>query len=123
MTFLTAAELTQIRLDIAEFFTDTCRVERPTVTNTNGYTSKAWGTAVTSALCRFDPDNSNRDVQVIGDREADISQYLVSLEYDVDIRDGDRLVYDGGTYHITSLAEAHSAQFTTRVRCSLIRGE
>lgn len=123
MSFLTSAELEQIRLDIDEFFTDTCRIERPTVTNTGGYTSKAWGTAVASAKCRFDPDNSNRDVQVIGEREADIAPYVVSLEYNVDIQDGDRLVYNGGTYHITSLAEAHSARFTTRVRCALIRGE
>lgn len=123
MTFLTDAELAQIRLDLDEFLTDTCRIERPTITNVNGYASKAWGTVVASAPCRFDPDTMRKDTQIIGEREADIAPYIVTLEHDVDIQDGDRLIYSGGTYHITSLAEKHSARFTTRVRCALIRGE
>jgi len=122
MTMLTDNELAQIREDVLGLLPDTCRIERATVTNSNGYVTETWGTAVASAACRFDIDFSTRSEVLISEREAGISPYLVTFPYDADIRDGDRLVYDGGTYQVLKLWTAQSSHFVRRARASIIQG-
>lgn len=123
MTWLTDSELTQLRLDVVETLPSTCDILRPTATNTNGYVTDAYGTAVASAPCRFDPDTLRKDVQVIAGGAADIAAYVVTLEYDTDIQDGDRLRYEGDTYNVNSLWESHSSRIVRRARVALIRGK
>lgn len=120
---LSAGELEQLRSDILETLTDTCRIERPTYTNSYGDSVETWGTAVASAVCRFDPDTLRRDQEMIGEREAGVARYIVTLEYDADVQDGDRLIYDGGTYQIIQLSISHSLRAVRRLRVSEIQGE
>jgi hypothetical protein len=120
---LTIRELAELRSDVMELLPDTCRIERPTVTNAHGYTSNAWGTAVVSTACRLDPDTSRQDVEVVAGREGSVSRYILSLKWDVDIQDGDQIVLGGKNYQLTELHEAHSDRIVRRARVSQIRGE
>lgn len=119
---LTASELAQLRADVSELLPDTCRIERPTTGNTNGYPTETWGTAVTSAACRFDPENRQSPGDAINDKETGIAYYQVTLAYNADVADGDRLIYSGGTYQVTQLYEAHSNRLVKHLRASIIRG-
>jgi hypothetical protein len=119
---LSAAELAQLRSDIADLLPDTCRIERMTIVNTGGYAEETWGTAVVSAPCRFDPDSRRSDVETVADRDAGISRYIVSMLYNADLRDGDRLVYNGGTYELTELHTEHSLNGAVRARVSRVEG-
>ena len=123
MTFLTDDELRSLRVEVIELLPDTCRILRRVDTNNSGYISSTWGTAVATAACRFDPESLLSERQVVSDRLSNITTYQVTLEYDTDIEDGDRVVYDGGTYSIRQLHEAHSARLFRRVRVERIRGE
>lgn len=121
---LTNRELRQLRSDVLETLVDTCRIERAVSPNVNGYTDPTWGTAVVSALCRLDPDTTRRDFETVADREAGVSRYVLTLQYDEDIQDGDRiyLTSDGKYYSLLELHEAHSDRIVRRGRVSQIRG-
>ena len=123
MTFLTAKELTQLRADAVDLLPDTCEIKRPTSTNTDGYTAPTWATVNASANCRLDPENSQDNTDVLADREGAISRYILTLEWNEDIQDGDIVVIDDTTYQVTQIHEAHSKRMVRRVRVSQIRGE
>ncbi len=119
---LTANELAQLRRDAVELLPDTCRIEYPITAKVNGYIEETWGTAVVSALCRFDPDKSRKEEFVIGEREAMVTRYQVTLEWDTTIADGYRLIYAGGTYQVIELHDDHSLRMVRRCRVAQIRG-
>lgn len=120
---LTASELAQLRADVSELLPDTCRIERPTTGNTNGYPTETWGTAVASAACRFDPETLRLPPKdALNDKETGVAYYKVTLTYNADVADGDRLIYSGGTYQVTQLYEAHSNRLVKHLRASIIRG-
>lgn len=119
---LTARELADLRAEALDLMPSTCRIERPVVTITYGATSEAWGTAVASVACRFDPDKTRKEENVISDREAMVTRYQLTLPYNTDIQAGDRLIYNGGTYELIELHEQHSLNVFRRARVSQIRG-
>jgi head-tail adaptor len=121
MTFLTTAELSQLQSDLEELLPDTCRIERPTTTNTSGSISQTWGTAVASVACRFDPDNVQSQSGEVALRETGIARYTVTLPYDADVRDDDRLVHNSATYNIVTLYDLHSARGVRRARVEAVR--
>lgn len=120
---LSPAELAQLRIDVLETLVDTCRIERDAGTNLYGDHVPNWGTAIASAVCRFDPDTLRRDQETVAGREAGVARYIVSLEHDTDVRDGDRLIYNGGTFEIIQLHIKHSLNAFRRLRVSEIMGE
>lgn len=122
MTFLSDSELDQLRLDMLDLLPDVCDIERPTSTNTDGYVSESWGTAVADCRCRFDPKLDRRSMQIISERESDITTYIVSVPYDTDVRDGDRIAFNSNRYQITALWEEHSLRAVRRMDVSRIRG-
>lgn len=121
MPMLTSRELADLRNDILDLLPDTCRIERMTVTNTNGYAEESWGTAVASIACRFDPDTSRKETEVAGAQEAHLIRYIVTLPYNANVQDGDRFVYQGSTYEMLQLHDVHSNNASKRVKVSLIR--
>jgi hypothetical protein len=123
MTFLSPSELAQLRSDLTDLLPDTCRIERATITKSGAYDVETWGTAVASVACRVDPDNLRQNEDIVGEREAGITRYIVTVPYNTDVQDGDRLVHGGNTYEITMLHDNHSARMARRLRVSQIRGE
>ena len=121
MPLLSQNELDQLRVDLSDLLPDTCVILHPTFTQDNGDQTIAWGTAVASALCRFDPDTSPI-TDTLADREAMLSRFIVTMEYNVNVNAGDRLVFSSNTYTITSLYGEHSLRGVKRLKTSLIRG-
>lgn len=122
MPLLTDAEIAQLRSDIGDLLPDTCQVQRSGIVNVDGFPEETWGTAIVSTACRYDPDTSPMPDAVAG-REAGIARYIVTMGYDVDLRDGDRIVYSGGTYEITALHTEHSLNGSVRAKVSMIQGD
>lgn len=118
-----AKELADLRNDLLDLMPDTCRIERPAYVNTDGYAEESWGTAVASVKCRFDPDTTRKDVETVADREAHLARYIVTLPYNADIQDGDRLAFSGKTYEVLQIHETHSNHASRRLRVSIIRGD
>lgn len=113
---LTSRELAQARADVLTTLTDTCAIQRASEgTDSYGHTAKTWATATGGALCRFDPlmrhDNSGQKIAV---QEQGRAWYQLTLMWDADLRDGDRVVYGGDTYEVLQLHDDHSARIVRR---------
>lgn len=112
---LTSRELAQARSDALETLTDTCAIERATeVTDNYGHTAKTWATVTNGAACRLDPFQRTDPTGQIAMQEAGRAWYRLTLAWDTDVRDGDRVAYDGDTYEVTQLHDDHSARIVRR---------
>lgn len=104
---LTSRELEQLRSDLSDLLPDTCTILRPTASNSNGYASETFGTAVASTSCRIDP-NGGGGRAVIAGREGNVTDYILTVLYNEDIENGDRVVIGAITYSVTQLFDNHS---------------
>lgn len=114
MSWMTDNELTQIRADVAAMLPETVVIVG--VASGTGYagahtmTESARGT-VAGRLDRLTrQDNSG----VIADAEAGRTFYTLSVEWNADLRDGDRVRVGGETYHVVQVQRAQSDRFVRR---------
>lgn len=112
---LTSRELTQARSDVLVTLTDTCAIQRATeAVDAYGYTAKTWTTAASAVLCRFDPFARQDGAGQIAMQEQGRAWYQLTLAWDTDLRDGDRVAYGGDTYEVLQLHDDHSARIVRR---------
>lgn len=121
---ITARELDQARLDVAETLVSTCRIERASGSVTSaGIARQTWGTAVGTALCRIDPYNRGRDSRgVVAVRESSKAWFQATFEWDVDLVEGDRVVFGSDTLELVELQGVHSDRIVTRAVLAKIEG-
>lgn len=110
---LTARELSDLRNDILETLPDTCTILRQTTSNGGGYSSATWGTATASAVCRVDPLRQ-QDSGIVADKEAGVTNWQLTLAYNADIADGDRIQHSGTTYEVQQVHATHSLNAVRR---------
>ena len=114
MTFLPSDELDALRSDLTELLPDTATIQRAALTNTKGAWSESFSTQATVA-CRIDPyvraDNSG----MMAEGESGRNFYLVSMAYDADVQDGDRIVINSVTYEVIQMHNKQSKRLATRV--------
>jgi len=113
---LTSRELAQARSDVLTTLTDTCTIQRAgEVTDSYGHTAKTWATATSGAPCRFDPFERRQDSSgQVAMQEQGRAWYRLTLAWDADLRDGDRVVYGGDIYEVLQLHDDHSARIVRR---------
>lgn len=112
---LTSRELDQARADVLETLTDTCTIQRATEsTDAYGHTAKTWTAAASGAACRMDPFQRTDPTGQIAMQEQGRAWYRLTLEWDADLRDGDRIAYADDIYEVTQLHDDHSARIVRR---------
>lgn len=112
---LTLRELAQARSDVLTTLTDTCTIQRAVeVTDNYGHTAKTWATAASGSLCRFDPFARQDGSGQVAMQEQGRAWYQLTLAWDTDLRDGDRVAYGGDTYEVLQLHDDHSARIVRR---------
>lgn len=115
MTMLTAAELTQLRADVAELMPDTCDIERNSSSvDSAGFESESWAVQVDDTPCRIDPYNKQFSSGIVGEREENITWWQLTVSWNVDIADGDRVIFGSDTYQIVQLHDDHSNRIVRR---------
>ncbi len=115
VNILSDAELAALRADIVGLLPDTCRIERPTYTNNKGKVVETWGTAVASANCRIDPSSQRQSNDAaVGNQESCAARWQLTLEWNADIQDGDRIVFNSKIYQVEQLHEDHSMRAVRR---------
>lgn len=114
MSMLTEDELADLRADMLELMPDTLTISRPSeATNGYGEAVKTWATVATVAG-RIDPMSDREKERVVADAEKGLSYHRITVAYDADLRDGDRVIGGGITYEITTLYANHSMRATRR---------
>lgn len=112
---LTSRELAQARADVLETLTDTCTIQRATeATDAYGHTAKTWVAAASGAACRIDPFARQDSSGQIALQEKGRAWYRLTLKWDADLRDGDRVAYAGDIYEVLQLHDDHSARIVRR---------
>ena len=114
MSFLTSAELTQLRSDVTDLLPSTCDIVRRTVTNDKGHPSESTATSVNDTPCRIDPA-SGRDLDgLVSEQEKGKAYYILSVGWNIDLQDGDQISFDSDTYRVAQLHDDHSARIVRR---------
>ena len=113
---LTAAELAQMRADIAQLLPDTCNLLVSTYTSDGaGGGTVTWGTVTggSAVPCRFDFVSPGNEAM----NAAALTSYLggvVSLPYDRTITETNRIEYNGEAWAVTGVNTGQSWEAVTR---------
>lgn len=113
---ITDGELTQLRSDVLETLLTTCTILRASATVDGNYLpGESWGTAAAGVRCRLDPYTNRQDsAGLVGGREANRSYFQLTLPWDADVDDGDRIAIDSATYELVLLHATHSGRVVKR---------
>ncbi len=112
---LTTTELAQLRADALATLPDTCAILRPTATtDADGDSAETWGTAVASVACRLDPFLWRDWRGLVAEREVNRTYFVLTLPFDADLRDGDRVVFNGDALEVMQRYDLHSSRIVLR---------
>ncbi len=111
---LTDRELMMARSDVAEALVSTCVIERYAGSvDAYGIDKQTWSAHGTVA-CRIDP-LSQRDSQgMVAGREAGRSYQRLTLAWNADVQEGDRIVFGSETLELVELQNIHDDRIVTR---------
>lgn len=120
---LTARELAQLRADMVELLPGTAIIRRPTSSvNDAGVVAQTFA-AVGTVIARVDPANATDFGRgVVAGREASTAYFQLTVEWDTDIAEGDRVTFGGETMEITLLHDLHESRAVRRALLARIEG-
>lgn len=120
MTWLSDADLVQMRADVAQMLPDVAIIQTRALTSDNaGGWSEVW-TAVTggTVACRIDPLKTREGIDYTASREALIRKWQVTLPHDAPIVPEARLVISGVSYDVVVIHDNHSWRVSRR--CEIV---
>lgn len=116
MTLLSEAQLAAMRAQVARTFFSTCTIARPGAgtVGDDGFVSAGISTVAADVPCRLDPLRQADSQGTVAGREANTTYFTLTLAWDADIRNGDRVIVDGATLEVQQLHDVHSANVSKR---------
>ena len=113
---LTDADLARMRGAQESIMTDTCQVQRRTLTPDGaGGHAESWNTVATVA-CRVAPSGRSPQEQVIAERLTATSIWTITLPALTDVQPADRLLVGARTFEVVGVL-ARSEEIARRVVC------
>lgn len=124
MSFLPDAELAQFRADVLNMLPDGGGIIQSygtTPDGAGGFT-EGW-TPVTGGTVnyRLDPALSRRQVEVVGQAEGMIFDYILTVAHNAPLNEGNRFICNAGTVEIRQLWNVHSWNVSRRAYVSRVR--
>jgi hypothetical protein len=122
---MSATELAQLRTDILITLVGTAIILRATTSTAGtafGIHDQTWGTAAAGVPCRIDPYNKMDSRGMVADRESLANAYRLTVKWDADLRDGDRVVVLSDTYELVQIHDDHDYRAVRRAVVSKIQG-
>lgn len=112
---LTEAQLQALRQAHRASLRATCDLWRsvPSI-DASGSVIHSWALVAQGLPCRVMPENSRRVLDHLAERPASLSLYRLTLPHDADLRPYDRVHYEGRSFRVLTLWDAHSLQSATR---------
>lgn len=124
MSVISGGMLSAMRAQVLARLPDTAIIQALSkVSDGAGAFTETWG-AVSggTVLCRVDPLGTNTtEARVVANREALEVSYRLTVPYDAPIEQNNRVVVDGRTYEVVSLAIDHSWNVSKRAIITEIR--
>lgn len=117
MSLLSTAQLERMRGIAEQAFPDIATIQRATtVSDGGGGTTVTWGTHLANVPCRLSPVGGG-EIGLTGARIEDEATSLVTVAWDVDVLESDRLVINGMTYDVQLVRRRGAWALTTRIEC------
>jgi head-tail adaptor len=112
--FLTDAELAALRDDVYQLLPGTAIIQRASAgTGLYGGHDPTWSN-VGTVVCRVDSISRDDSAGIIADAEVGKTYYQLSIPYNADLRDGDRLSISSKTYECLQIFRGQSASGVRR---------
>lgn len=112
---LNTNELAALRTDILATLPDTCTIQRASITtNSAGHSAQTWAASSSGVACRIDPYQRQDSTGMVGQQEKQRAWYRLTVPYDTDLQDGDRIIYSSDTYEVIQLHDDHSLRAVRR---------
>lgn len=119
---LSADELADLRAEVLGLLPDQAVILRPEGTVTaSGAWSETYSAAGTVAA-RIDPFKMTQGDRVIAAQERGRAWYQLSVPWDADLRDGDRVSVADVTYELVQVHDDHSQRIVRRAIVSKLGG-
>lgn len=119
---LSADELADLRAEVLGLLPDQAVILRPEGTVTaSGAWSETYSAAGTVAA-RIDPFKMTQGDRVIAAQERGRAWYQLSVPWDADLRDGDRVTVSSVTYELVQVHDDHSQRLVRRAIVSKLGG-
>ena len=120
MPLFGTSELAALQSAASTTLTDTCVIQRRTLTNDGfGSQSESWATVATTTARLGIPTGSF--MVSLAARQTDLTSYEVSLPFGTDVRVNDRLVVDGRTLNVQNVFSPATLTMLVRVLASELR--
>ena len=119
---LSADERADLRAEVLGLLPDQAVILRPEGTVTaSGAWSETYSAAGTVAA-RIDPFKMTQGDRVIAAQERGRAWYQLSVPWDADLRDGDRVTVSSVTYELVQVHDDHSQRLVRRAIVSKLGG-
>lgn len=124
MSWISDAELSDMRADVANMLFDTAVIKSQTKTSDN---AGGWTTAWTpvsggTVSCRVDPISRQSDMVALNfGKETTVVMYQLTVPYDAPLADDRRVTIGSNTYEIVKLDIDHSKNVSRRAFISEVR--
>ncbi len=119
---LSASELAQIRADISALLPDTCEIQYPVRTLSNGKWTDTWTSRGSAIACRISPamlvvrGNAEITAETLKEGQA----WVITLPHNQTITVKDRIIAGGKTYQVRSISSGESEIGCVRVYAELL---
>lgn len=124
MSFLTDAELAQFRADVLNMLPDGGGlIQNVSLTpdGAGGFT-ESWSTVTAGTVnYRLDPMPSHREIEIVGQAEGMIFDYILTVAHNAPLNEGNRFVCNAGTVEVRHLWNVHSWNVSRRAYVSRVR--
>jgi len=116
MSYIDASQLTQMRADaLATLADDTATILRGTAAvNAIGEWTTTYGTIAASVACRLRPIERAASLQLIGEQQQTVAEWVVTLPQGTALYPDDRLVIDSVTYEVMQTWDEETWDTATR---------
>lgn len=105
-----------LRAITRQYMTDTCVLYRSRIApNEYGITSATWEQVSDELPCRVMPETRQDNTGMVAGREAGTTLYQVALPFDTDVRDGDRIEWNGAMHECLQVFAPFSNNMDRRV--------
>lgn len=114
---LEQAQIASMRLIAEEALPDLCTIQRrQEVSDGGGGVTTTWQEHLADVPCRLSPVGGG-EVGLTGARIEDEATSLVTVAWDVDIAEADRLLINGFAYDVQLVRRRGNWALTTRIEC------
>lgn len=121
MSVFSAADIARMRATAELILDQTCKIERPTITNDGqGGWSQTWGTVAGTVSCRLGIQGGPGDIREAASRAEFSDVLILRVAYDQDLEPTDRVTINTDVYQVEEVTDEHQWMISKRAKVTKV---